>query len=72
MFSNDKTKIPREPRPLSPTFDPTSQTNRATERKRRILTPLAHKAKRIANVFTVPSLRRQALQWVLTRLSGGR
>jgi hypothetical protein len=58
-----------QPRPLHPSFDPTSKTNRAQERSRRIYTPMGRKARRAANVYTVPSLRNRAMTWILSRLA---
>ena len=67
MFSNDKTKIPREPRPLHHTFDPSSTVNRTMLRRRRTLTPVARKAQRLAKVYSPPSMRRGAILWLVTR-----
>ncbi len=57
------------PNPLHPSFDPTSKTNRSTERNRRIYTPMGRKARRAANKYTVSSLRNRAMGWVLSRMS---
>lgn len=60
-------KLVEGPRPLHHTFDPTSTTNRAMLRRRRILTPAARKAQRLVKVISVPATRRQAVLWLVTR-----
>ena len=59
----------RPPNPLHSSFDPTSKTNRSTERNRRIYTPMGRKARRAVNKYTVSSLRNRAMGWILSRLS---
>ena len=60
-------KLVKGPRPLHHTFDGVSTTNRAMMRRRRILTPVARKAQRLAKVYSTPTMRRGAILWLITR-----
>jgi hypothetical protein len=55
------------PRPLAHNYDELSDTNRATQRRRRSLTPVAHKAQRLVRVFSPSTMRKKAIQWLLAR-----
>jgi hypothetical protein len=60
-------KLVKGPRPLHHTFDPSSKVNRAMMRRRRTLTPVARKAQRLAKVYSLPTMRRRAILWLVTR-----
>jgi hypothetical protein len=62
-----KPKAPKEPRPLAHNYDEFSEVNRAGLRRRLILTPAARKAQRLVKVFSPPTMRKKAIQWLVAR-----